>query len=103
MSVTTIHFNPHILPARNAQRSRDAGNGLIFLPGDEENLRWQSRPSEPSAHEQALAAAIVQIYAEDGRTPADFADGLNARSVLQPDGRAWTPEAVSAELERLAA
>lgn len=103
MSVTAIHFNPHLIPARHAQRSRDAGNGLIFLPGEEDNLRWQSRPGEPSAHEQALTAAFVEIYANDGRTPDDFARALNARHLTQPDGSAWTADALSAELERLAA
>lgn len=98
-----ITFNPHLLTALKATRSQEAGNGLIFQPGDEENLRWQSRPSEPSAYEQALTSAIVEIYAEDGRTPQAFAEGLNARNLLQPDGCAWTPARLSAELERLAA
>ncbi len=103
MSVVAITFNPHLLSARTATRSRDAGNGLIFQPGEEDNLRWQSRPSEPSAEEQALASAIVQIYADDGRTPEAFARALNERNLLQPDGSAWTPEALGAVLERLAA
>ncbi len=103
MSVVAITFNPHLLSARTATRSRDAGNGLIFQPGEEDNLRWQSRPSEPSAEEQALASAIVQIYADDGRTPEAFARALNEKNLLQPDGSAWTPEALSAVLERLAA
>lgn len=103
MSVFPIAFNPHLLSSRHAKRSPDAGHGLIFLPGEEENLRWQSRASEPSAGEQALAAAIVQIYAEDGRTPQAFANGLNARQLTQADGSAWTAAALSAELERLAA
>lgn len=102
MSVTAIHFNPHLIPARNAQRSRDAGNGLIFLPGEEDNLRWQSRPSEPSAEELALAAALVEIYADGGHTPEHFATALNARHLPQPDGSAWTPDDLTAVLQRLA-
>lgn len=102
MSVVAITFNPHLLSARTATRSKDAGNGLIFQPGEEENLRWQSRPAEPSAQEQALAAAIVQIYADDGRSPETFAEALNARNLLQPDGSAWTPGTLCAVLERLA-
>ncbi|WP_137919567.1 recombinase-like helix-turn-helix domain-containing protein [Hydrogenophaga sp. 2FB] len=103
MSVTAISFNPHLLSAKNAKRSKDAGNGLIFQPGDEENLRWQTRFVEPTEYEQALTSAIVQIYAEDGRTPEAFAEGLNARNLLQANGEAWTPAVLSTELERLAA
>lgn len=103
MSVTAITFNPHLLNAKNATRSKDAGTGLIFQPGDEENLRWQTRFSEPSEYEQALTSAIVQLYAEDVRTSEEFADGLNARNVLQTNGEAWTPAVLNAELERLAA
>lgn len=103
MSVTsTVTFNPHLLSAMNAVRSKDAGNGLIFQPGEEENLRWQTRLKEPNEYEQALTLAIVEIFADDCTTPQDFAERLNARNLLQPNGDVWTAESLNSELERLA-
>lgn len=93
----SIEYNPKLMAWRHAKPVPDAGQGTIFLPGSEPNLRWQNRSHAPTEREHRLADAVVRIYAQGGRTASDFAQHLN---VLMPDTR-WDEAIVEAEFARL--
>jgi len=97
-TMDTDDHNPQLNAWRHARSVPDAGTGTIHLPGTERNLRWQNRTRVPTERERRLADAVVRIYGEGGRTPAQFAERLNA---LLPDTR-WNAAAVEAEFARLA-
>ena len=55
-------FNHRLVRLDTATPSTEAGTGLIELPGQGLNLRWQTRRSAPTPYENALADAIELAY-----------------------------------------
>ena len=99
--MTDPTFNAMLSPWQKATPSPDAGKGRYFQPGTEPNLRWQTRTAEPTTYESDLAETMVKVYEDGGRTPHEFADGLNQRNCLSSSGQEWTAESIAAEMSRL--
>jgi len=95
-------FNHRLVRLDTATPSTEAGTGLIELPGQGLNLRWQTRRSAPTPYENALADAIELAYLASAVSPAEFAAALNDARVLSPAGSAWTAETFEQEMARLA-
>lgn len=63
----------------------------------------QARTHEPTPYEYKLAAVLEDVFSKAGHELAEVVQGLNARSVHAPDGRAWTEDSFRAEMKRLGA
>lgn len=94
-------FNAQLNTWRQAVPSADAGKGHIEAPGKGVNLRWQNRATEPSAYENALAAAIEAAYLQGARTPAAMVASFNAVHFHTQSGNDWTPGILESEMQRL--
>ncbi|OVZ60586.1 hypothetical protein CDO44_07600 [Pigmentiphaga sp. NML080357] len=94
-------FNIRLTTWKANEPSPHAGLGMVEAPGEGLNLRWQSRESEPTDYENALADAIEGAYLAGARTAQQFADHLNAAGVASLSGRGWSAEALEEEMARL--
>jgi len=94
-------FNAHLTAWKGNEPSPHAGLGMVEAPGEGVNLRWQSRESEPSDYENALADAIEGAYLAGARTPQQFADHLNTAGVASLSGMGWNAASLEQEMSRL--
>lgn len=78
-----------------------AGKGEIEVPGDTENIVWQTRPAVPSVYETDLADALIACFENGVVELAALAKALNERQVLSPSGVPWTEDSLAAEMARL--
>lgn len=101
-SVMSEIFNHRLVRLATACPSTEAGTGVIELPGQGLNLRWQSRTSAPTPYENALADAIEVAYLAGAKSPAEFAAALNDMTTVRANGDVWTAQSVEQELARLA-
>jgi hypothetical protein len=98
-----LDHNPYLKPWRRHEPNRVAGKGRIEKPAEEQNIRWQTRPTPATEYENALADALQEIFDADiVELPAIVAK-LNAMGVQAPYGDAWTEESFRAEMKRLGA
>ncbi|RII18790.1 hypothetical protein DSC45_09225 [Streptomyces sp. YIM 130001] len=63
----------------------------------------QRRTHEPTPYEFKLAATLEEVFTVEGHELTDVVRGLNERQVHAPDGRPWTEQTFTAELDRLGA
>ncbi len=83
-------FNRYIEPYRDPQPNKTAGAGQIFDGEDRELIVWQTRPAMPTGYEEALAAALEQMFAERVYELPDIVVALNREGMRTPGGEAWT-------------
>ncbi|MEQ9813836.1 MAG: hypothetical protein RLO50_13735 [Azospirillaceae bacterium] len=100
MELDTDH-NPYLKTWARPVPNKVAGQGRIEVPGEIENIRWQTRPASPSRYENDLADAIVTAFGEGHYELAALVKRINELGVMTPEGAAWTPERLTEEMARL--
>ncbi len=93
--------NPFLKPWQRPAPNAVAGKGSIEIPSDVRNMIWQTRPAAPTAYENRLGDALVEVFAGGAAELADVVAGLNRIGMHAPDGQAWTEASFSAEMARL--
>ncbi len=94
-------FNEKLLFWVKPQLSTDPGKGYIERVGAGEHRRWQTRVSEPTDYENALANGIEKAFLAGVSSAADMASHLNSISVASINGDPWSESSLSAEMKRL--
>jgi hypothetical protein len=98
-----MNHNPYLKPWKAARPNNVAGKGQIEVPGEVENMVWQTRMDEPSAYENALGDALEEVFEAGATTLDEVVAGLNQRRFRRADGSAWTTDQFEAEMARLGA
>lgn len=94
-------FNRHLQPCLNPPTDHAGDPSRIEIPGQAENLRWQSRPVAPTDHENTLANMLEDIFQAGGTSPQDIVDGLNHRRFQTLSGESWTVVNLTAAMTAL--
>ena len=81
--------------------SQEAGKGKIELPGEIENIAWQTRGEAPSEYEAGLTDALEDMFAGGIETLPEIVAELNERKIPAPDGSPWSEENFQTEIKRL--
>ncbi len=95
--------NPFLKPWQAPTPNNVAGKGHIEQPGQMGNIVWQTRATAPTAYENALGDALVQVFGEGAESLDEVVAGLNRIGLRMPDGGPWTPAGFEAEFHRLGA
>jgi len=98
-----MNFNPHLQPWQQPAPNNVAGKGQIEIPGQADNIIWQTRAAEPTAYENALGDALVAAFAGGAEELDQVVAALNAQAFRSSDGRPWTVASFEAEMARLGA
>lgn len=93
--------NPYLKPWQRPEPNAVAGKGSIEIPADVRNMIWQTRPATPTAYENRLGDALVDVFASGAVELADVVAGLNKIGMHAPDGQPWTEASFTAEMSRL--
>ncbi|MFN0161641.1 MAG: recombinase-like helix-turn-helix domain-containing protein [Burkholderiales bacterium] len=96
-------FNPYLKPWKAAQPNNVAGKGQIEVPGQVDNIVWQTRAAPPTAYENALGDALEVAFTGGAETAEAVVESLNTQAFRCADGSAWTVATFEAEMARLGA
>jgi len=94
-------FNPYIRAYRDPRPNRTAGVGQIFEGGARELIVWQTRPAAPTEYEEALAAALEQIFTQRLYELPEIVAALNREGIRTPDGEVWSEANFQSTLSEL--
>ena len=97
-----LDYNPYLREGEPRPDQR-VGNGVIDVPGRVENIVWQTRTRPPTEYENRLGDALEQVFEAGAIALGDVVAKLNDLGVRTEDGRRWTAEVFTQEIERLAA
>lgn len=96
-----MDHNPHLKSWTAPTPNKVAGKGRIEIPGEVENIVWQTRASAPSDYENALGDAIETAFGEGHYDLEPLVARINELGVRTPDGTLWTQDRFTAEMARL--
>jgi hypothetical protein len=98
-----VDYNPYLRKARGAPGAGPRDKGSISRPGEEPNLRWQTRSAPPTEFENRLGDTLEQVFDGGAESLAEVVRGLNERGLRAPDGAPWTEQSFQTAMQRLAA
>ncbi len=93
--------NVHLKPWNKPKPNEVAGKGNIEVPGQVENIVWQTRAAPPTEYETRLGDALEVAFDEGIEDLDGLVAKLNEIGVQTQDGQAWTVDAFTAEMARL--
>lgn len=96
-----MNHNPKLALWLKPTPSKEAGINNIQMPGQPQNIVWQTRPREPNAYELALSQHLISGFKADKITPADLAAHFNEQGFRHEGGGDWDSVNFEAEMARL--
>jgi hypothetical protein len=93
-----VTYNPFLEPSNTSAKG---GEVTIEHPATVANIQWQTRPAPLTDEENALADALVAIFAKEIWDLADVVAALNRMGPSPVSGGRWTDETLTAALARL--
>lgn len=96
-----LDFNPRLKQWQKPVPTNDPGAGSIEQPGQFHNIVWQTRTRAPTEHEQRLAQALEQAFANGAGDLTEVVSQLNASGVYDHSGKAWTEVSFSRSIATL--
>lgn len=96
-----MNFNPYLRPWLARQRINIGGAADIQLPGQAENIIWQTRLAPPTPYENDFGDALETVFERGAADLATVAEGLNQLGFCPLAGGAWTSDSLAAELRAL--
>lgn len=97
-----VTFNPKLSPWKQPQPNNVAGNGTIEIPGQTENMIWQTRKAEPTRFENDLGDALVNAFDAGAIELDQVVESLNEQGLRSQDGARWTMESFTQTMRKLA-
>lgn len=97
-----VTFNPMLSPWKLPQPNNVAGNGTIEIPGQAENMVWQTRKAEPTRFENDLGDALVNAFDAGAIDLDQVVKSLNDQGLRSQDGSPWTEESFTQTMRKLA-
>jgi hypothetical protein len=91
-------YNPLLKPASTGAKG---GELAIERPAAVTNITWQTRPAPLTDEENALADALVALFAQKIWDLPDVVAALNRDGPAPAAGGAWTEASLTAALARL--
>ena len=98
-----MDYNPNLKPWRRPEPNQVAGKGRIENPDKVENIVYQTRHSPPTEYENRLGDALTEIFDSGIGDLGEIITSLNTMGVKSPDGKLWSEESFSIEMQRLGA
>ncbi len=98
-----MDHNPHLKPWKSPTPNNTAGKGTIEIPGQVDNIVWQTRPRPATDYENQLGDALVALFDSGVEDLDGIVNGLNKKGMLRTDGRPWDEASFEAEIKRLGA
>lgn len=96
-----MNHNPKLALWLKPTPSKEAGINNIQMPGQSQNVVWQTRPREPNAYELALCQHLIAGFKADKVTSTDMAAHLNEIGFRHESGDEWHSANFEAEMARL--
>lgn len=84
------HINPWLPDTDRIIPATEGGNGVIHQPGQYQNVIWQTRRRVPDNFEQALIAALEQIFESGKDELAQIVAALNEQRLFDRSGTPWS-------------
>lgn len=85
-------YNPHLAQDSSGNDRGDLAEQRIEIPGERENIRWQTRAASPTDYENALGDALVAIFERGIEDLEAVIAALNDTEIRTPEGEAWSAE-----------
>ncbi|MBD8162640.1 recombinase-like helix-turn-helix domain-containing protein [Erwinia persicina] len=85
-------FNPQLPESRQFTPPKEGGNGAIHVPGQYQNIIWQTRRREPEPFEVTLITELEALFSQGIATLAQLVPALNQQRVFDRSGTPWTEE-----------
>lgn len=87
-----LDYNPYLARKTSADDQQDLAQQRIEMPGERENVVWQTRAAPPTEYENTLADALVSIFEQGVEDLETLIVKLNETGPKSPDGENWSAE-----------
>lgn len=94
-------YNHNLALWQKNEPAPNAGANNIQVPGQTENVIYQTRTKVPSPYEVDLADSLLAIFADDIEDIEDIVDALNQRGQQTENGEQWNVSNFQTEMKRL--